>query len=485
MIAGAVGALYLICRHGETLAARRVVAALAESTAPAASTVPTAQAAGPVAAGAINRTEILVHVLMALAAVIVTGLVLAKGFAYLGQPPVIGEVVAGIVLGPSLLGPQISALILPPAVAPFLGVIAELGVVLYMFTIGLELRGDLVRGRAGAALAISHASIVVPFVLGALLALGLYPGLASGGARFTTFALFMGVAMSITAFPVLARILEDRGMMRSGLGGLALSCAATDDVTAWCLLAAVVGVARAHAGEGLRVAAGTLAFIAAMVLIVRPLARRIVARWEAPRPAASEPPTPTGADAPQPAAHALPPEAVALVFVALLLSALATEAIGIHAIFGAFLLGAVIPHDSAVARTFSTQLRPMVATLLLPAFFAFTGMRTRIDLLSGGGAWLVCGLIILVATVGKFGGTAIAARVAGLDWRSASALGALMNTRGLMELIVLNVGLDLGVISPALFAMMVLMAIVTTMLTSPAVRLLVPAAADRAAAPAR
>jgi len=170
--------------------------------------------------------------------------------------------------------------------------------------------------------------------------------------------------------------------------------------------------------------------------------------------------------------QALPPTAVAVVFVALLLSALATEAIGIHAIFGAFLLGAVIPHDSAVARTFSTQLRPMVATLLLPAFFAFTGMRTRIDLLSGGEAWLICALIILVAIVGKFGGTAIAARVAGLDWRRASALGALMNTRGLMELIVLNVGLDLQVITPELFAMMVLMALVTTMLTSPAVRLL-------------
>jgi Kef-type K+ transport system membrane component KefB len=481
MIAGAVGALYLICRHGEMRATRVAVAA------PAASTTPAAEAAGPVAAAGIDRTEILVHVLLALAAVIVTGLVLAKGFAYLGQPPVIGEVVAGIVLGPSLLGPRLSALILPPAVAPFLGVIAELGVVLYMFTVGLELHGDLMRGRAGAALAISHASIVVPFVLGALLALGLYPGLASGGARFTTFALFMGVAMSITAFPVLARILEDRGMMRTALGGLALSCAAMDDVTAWCLLAALVGVARAHAGEGLRVAAGTLAFIAVMVLIVRPLARRVVARWETQRPAVtSESPAPAGAGsplliahAPTPAAHApttaaqtLPPAAIAVVFVALLLSALATETIGIHAIFGAFLLGAVVPHDSAVARTFSTQLRPMVATLLLPAFFAFTGMRTRIDLLSGAEAWLICGLIILVATVGKFGGTAIAARVAGLDWRQASALGVLMNTRGLMELIVLNVGLDLGVISPALFAMMVLMALATTMLTSPALRLL-------------
>jgi Kef-type K+ transport system membrane component KefB len=415
------------------------------------------------AAAGAGRAEILVHVLLALAAVIVTGLVLSKGFAYLGQPPVIGEVVAGIVLGPSLLGPAVSALVLPPAVAPYLGVIAELGVILYMFTIGLELHGDLIRGRAGAALAIAHASILVPFALGALLALGLHPRLATPDVPLTTFALFMGVAMSITAFPVLARILEDRGMMRTELGGLALSCAATGDVTAWCLLALVVGVARAEVGRGLVVVGGTLLYIALMIVLVRPLARRIVARWETPPPAA----------------QALPPAAMAVVFVALLVSALATEAIGIHAIFGAFLLGAVIPHDSAVARTFSTQLRPMVATLLLPAFFAFTGMRTRIDLLSGGAAWLICALIILVAIVGKFGGTAIAARLTGLDWRSSSALGALMNTRGLMELIVLNVGLDLGVISPALFAMMVLMALVTTMLTAPAVRVLMPPARAR------
>jgi K+:H+ antiporter len=481
MIGCALGALYLICRRGETRAAQTAITA-AHSQGATTGTSPTptspagaAPAAGAPAAGApaaeagVTRTEILVHILLALAAVIVTGLVLSKGFAYLGQPPVIGEVVAGIVLGPSLIGPDLSALILPPAVAPYLGVIAELGVVLYMFTIGLELHGDLIRRRAGAAVGISHASILVPFVLGSLLALGLYPRLASGEARFTTFALFMGVAMSITAFPVLARILEDRGMMRTPLGGLALSCAAIDDVTAWCLLAAVIGVARAQVGEGIVVVAGTLLFIGFMVLVVRPVARWTVGRWKA---------------------ETLTPAALAVVFVALLLSALATEAIGIHAIFGAFLLGAVVPHDSSVARTFSNQLRPMVATLLLPAFFASTGMRTRIDLLSGADAWLVCGLIVLVATAGKFCGTAIAARVAGLDWRASSALGALMNTRGLMELIVLNVGLDLRVISPELFAMMVLMALATTMMTSPAMALLMPAAvartaADREAAPAR
>jgi Kef-type K+ transport system membrane component KefB len=340
----------------------------------------------------------------------------------------------------------------------------------------------LIRGRAGAALAIAQASILVPFALGALMARSLYARFATDQVPLTTFVLFMGVAMSITAFPVLARILEDRGMMRTELGGLALSCAATGDVTAWCLLALVVGVARAEVGHGLVVVAGALLYIALIVVLVRPLVRRVVARWESPQAAAHAPPPANGLPH---AAPALPPAAVAGVFVALLLSALATEAIGIHAIFGAFLLGAVIPHDSAVARTFATQLRPMVATLLLPAFFAFTGMRTRIDLLSGGGTWLVCALIILVATAGKFGGTAIAARVAGLDWRSASALGALMNTRGLMELIVLNVGLDLGVISPTLFAMMVLMALATTMMTSPAVRLLLPDAADRAPAPVR
>jgi Kef-type K+ transport system membrane component KefB len=263
----------------------------------------------------------------------------------------------------------------------------------------------------------------------------------------------MGVAMSITAFPVLARILTDRRMIQTELGVVALSCAATDDVTAWCLLAFVVSVAQTQIGAGLVVVAGTLAYIAFMVLLVRPILCQVIARWEMER---------------------LPHSAVALVFVALLLSALTTESIGIHAIFGAFLLGAVIPHDSAVARTFTRQLESVVTVLLLPAFFAFTGLRTRIDLVTGLDQWFICGLIILVATVGKFGGTFVAARLTGLGWRNAAVLGTLMNTRGLMELIVLNIGLDLKVISPTLFAMMVVMALVTTMVTSPVLRLLIP-----------
>jgi Kef-type K+ transport system membrane component KefB len=440
MILGAIGALFLICSYGETLVAPSAIAASSFAEAPA------------------TRPDVFLHVLVALTAVILMGLLLAKCFAYLGQPPVIGEVVAGIVLGPSLLGPQASAFILPPAVAPFLGAIAQLGVLLYMFLVGLALHADLIRQRMHATVATSHASILVPFLLGALLTLDLYPRFSSSDVPFTSFALFMGVAMSITAFPVLARILTDRRMLQTELGMIALSCAATDDVTAWCLLAFMVGVAQTQVGAGLVVAGETLAYIALMVLLVRPLLRRVVKRWETER---------------------LPRGAVAFVFVALLLSALTTEYIGIHAIFGAFLLGAMIPHNSAVARAFTQQLESVVTILLLPAFFAFTGMRTRIDLVSGLDQWVSCGLIILVATLGKFGGTFVAARLTGLHWRYAAALGTLMNTRGLMELVVLNIGLDLKVISPTLFAMMVLMALVTTMVTSPVLQLLIPPAVAR------
>ena len=399
--------------------------------------------------------SVLLHILIALAAVITTGMVLAKLFAYIGQPPVIGEVIAGIVLGPSLIGPELSALILPRAAAPTLGVISQLGVILYMFIIGLELHSDKLKERAPALVAISQTSIVVPFMLGAILSLYIYPRLSTQDVPFASFALFLGVAMSITAFPVLARILSDTKLTRTELGVVALSCAATGDVAAWCLLAFVVGVAQAEIGDGLMVAGGTLVYLTVMVLVAKPLLGRLVATWQGEQ---------------------LPRSAVAFVCVALLLSSLATEAIGIHAIFGAFVLGAVIPAHSVVARVFTRQLGPIVTVLFLPAFFAYTGMSTRIDLVSGWEQWLICGLIILLATAGKLGGTFIAARVTGHGWRQSAALGTLMNTRGLMELIVLNIGLELHIISPTLFSMMVLMAVVTTMMTSPLLRLLVPEA---------
>jgi Kef-type K+ transport system membrane component KefB len=428
MLLGAIGIFFVVAHVGGPL------------TAPPAAPMP----AGAPLAAAPNT---LLRLLVALTAVIVTGQLLARVLAYVGQPPVIGEVAAGILLGPSLIGPELSAIVLPPSIAPFLGVVAQIGVILYMFLVGLELYPGQLKHRARVTIATSHASIVLPFVLGALLALLLYPRLSTSDVPFTSFALFMGVAMSITAFPVLARILTDRGMSRTDLGVVALTCAAVDDVTAWCLLAFVVGVVRAQPGNGLWVAAGALSYILFMVFVARPLMARVVQRWQ---PAESS-------------------TSAVVLFVALLVSALITEAIGIHAIFGAFLLGAIVPHDSEAAKALSRQLRDLVTVLLLPAFFAFTGMRTRIDLLSDGTLWLFCGLIILVATAGKFVGSFAAARLTGMPSREAAILGTLMNTRGLMELIVLNIGLELRVISPTLFAMMVIMAIVTTMATSPIV----------------
>ena len=408
---------------------------------------------GATAIGA--QPGVLLHLLLALAVVIVAGQLLARLFRHIGQPPVIGEVIGGILLGPSLLGrvwPEASQYLLPASVAPALGIVAQLGVILYMFVVGLELDLGRLRNLGHATIAISHASIVAPFLLGVGLALGLYSTLATQDVPFTPFALFLGVSMSVTAFPVLARILTDRRISKTNLGVMALACAATDDVTAWCLLAFIVGVAQAEVDQALMVSLITVAYIAAMVFVVRPLVARWLARYEQ---------------------RAAGVGVIATVFVSLLLSAFATEWIGVHAIFGAFLFGAIIPHDSAIARQLSHKLQDLVTILFLPAFFAFTGMRTQIGLVSGLDQWLICGLIILVATVGKFGGTVAAARFMHIGWRDSAALGLLMNTRGLMELIVLNIGLDLRVISPTLFAMMVLMALVTTMTTSPLLQYLV------------
>lgn len=427
------------------------------------SAVATSEIAAPAGLKPAAKVDVLFHLLATLAAIIALGNLLAWGFQRIGQTAVIGEVVAGILLGPSLLGrisPEAMHWLIPDAatdphglVLTSLKMVAQLGVILYMFLVGLELNTQKISRQAHAAIAISHASIVVPFVLGAALALWLYPLLATQDVPFTSFALFIGVAMSITAFPVLARILTDRKLDQTDLGVIALSCAATDDVTAWCLLAFVVGVAQTQVSSAVITTLLAVAFIAAMFLIVRPLALRWLA-WAEKR----------GWNG-----HATP-----LLLTAVLCAGLCTEAIGIHAVFGTFLLGAVIPHDSRIAQDLTRKLRDVVTVLLLPAFFAVTGMNTRIDLIAGWGDWLICGVIILVATAGKFGGSVAAARFTGLDWRMSAALGILMNTRGLMELIVLNIGLSLGVISPKLFAMMVLMALATTIATSPLIQWLRP-----------
>jgi Kef-type K+ transport system membrane component KefB len=412
------------------------------------------QAAARPAAG---HGQLLFHVLLALLIVIACSRLLGLLFRRLQQPAVIGEVVAGIVLGPSLLGrvaPDVAAYVFPPSITPQLGVLAQVGVIVFMFLVGLELDTSQLKKSAHSALAISHASIVFPLLLGAGLSLWLYPRMGPSGVSFSVFALFMGVAMSITAFPVLARILTDQKAQRTQLGMLALSCAAVDDVTAWCLLALVVGAAEAHPQRAALTVSLTGLYIAAMFWGAKPKVHAWIRRQEL---------------------HGrVEQDAVALVLVAVLLSALIAEVIGIHAIFGAFLVGSVIPADSRMASTLKHRLEDLVLVLLLPAFFAFTGLRTQLALVEGASAWATCALIVLVACLGKVGGTYAAARLTGLKSRDALSLGLLMNTRGLVELVVLNFGLDLGVISPSLFAMMVVMALVTTFATTPLVRLLTP-----------
>jgi Kef-type K+ transport system membrane component KefB len=388
---------------------------------------------------------VLIAMLVVLAACRATGAL----FRRIHQPAVVGEICAGIALGPSLLGqfaPQVSAALFPESLAPSLGLIAQAGVVAFMFLVGLELNLSSLASQSRAAFAISHAGIAAPFLLGAGVALAIYPRVATGDVPFTVFATFMGIAMSVTAFPVLARILSERRLQGTPIGTQALTCAAIGDATAWCLLAIFVGVAQASPMRGAATAYLTLGYVVVMFAIVRPLLARFARRYD----------------------HSGPSEgALAIIATLVLLSALATEAIGIHALFGAFLIGVVIPHDTTLARRMVERLENVVVVVVLPMFFAFTGLRTQVGLISGVDAWLLCGLLTVVACAGKFGGTLVAARFTGVPWRESAMLGALMNTRGLMELIVLNIGLDLKIISPALFAMLVLMAVFTTFLTSP------------------
>jgi Kef-type K+ transport system membrane component KefB len=398
--------------------------------------------------------ETALHLLRALIALLLTSAALGAFCRWIQQPPVIGEILAGICLGPSLLGrlaPSLQAYIIPADVAPQLGTVAQIGIILFMFLVGLELDLSVMKSNSRSTLAISHASIIVPFVLGSIAALWLYPSFGTPTASFPVFTLFLGISLSVTAFPVLARILTDNALSRSPMGVVALTCAAVDDVTAWCLLALVVGIARADAWDALITCVSSVVYIAMLFWFVRPA----LSSW-----------------ARAPARRALVSRtALAGVLVALLCSSLITEHIGIHAIFGAFLLGAMIPHDSAVAKALTGRFHDLVVVLFMPAFYALIGLQTELGLVNGWSQWLTCGVIIILACAGKFGGSYLAARVMGIEKRDAASIGILMNTRGLMELVVLDLGFKLGIISPTLFAMMVVMALVTTFLTSPLLRL--------------
>jgi len=369
----------------------------------------------------------------------------------LGQPLVIAEMLAGIALGPSLLGlvwPSAYGTLFPASSMPVLKMLSQLGLVLFMFLVGLELDTVLLRERRRASVLISNVGIALPFALGLGSAWLIHDSHAPAGVSFLPFGLFMGTAMSVTAFPVLARILTERGLTQSRVGAIALACAAVDDVTAWCLLAFVVAVARSNAlSEAILTTGLAAAFSLFMLLAARPLLRRLGA-------AVVE-------------RGGLTSNRLVVVLVLLLVSSGVTELIGIHALFGAFVFGAVMPREGGLAEELASKLESTAVLLLLPLFFAYSGLRTQLALVSGGSEWLLTLGLIAVATLGKFGGGTLTARITGFNWREASAIGVLMNTRGLMELIVLNVGMDLGVITPKVFTMLVIMALVTTFATTP------------------
>lgn len=402
----------------------------------------------------------LQHPLAILLAQIITIILVARFFGWvfrkIGQPSVIGEIIAGIVLGPSLLGlyfPEFSLTLFPVESLGNLQFLSQIGLILFMFIIGMELDLKVLKNRAKEAVVISHASIVIPFALGIGLSFFVYSKFAPVGVAFLPFALFMGISMSITAFPVLARIVQERGIHKTKLGAIVITCAAADDITAWCILAAVIAIVKAGTFvSSLYVIALAISYVLVMLFVVKPFLKKIGELYGTK--------------------NTLNKPVVAIFFLTLIISSYTTEIIGIHALFGAFMTGVIMPDITKFRNLFIEKVEDVSLILLLPLFFVYTGLRTEIGLINDPLLWQVTGLIILVAVIGKFFGSALAAKFVGQNWRDSLTIGALMNTRGLMELIVLNIGLDLKVLSPEVFTMMVIMALVTTSMTGPALNLI-------------
>lgn len=401
----------------------------------------------------------LKHPLAILLLQIITIIIVARFFGWIfrkiGQPSVIGEIIAGIFLGPSVVGmyfPEYSALLFPQESLGNLQFLSQIGLILFMFVIGMELDLKVLKNKANDAVVISHASIVIPFALGMGLSYFIYQNslFTPKGVDFLSFSLFMGIAMSITAFPVLARIVQERGIHKTKLGTIVITCAAADDITAWCILAAVIAIVKAGTfASSMYVILLAVLYVLMMLFVVKPFLRKIGDLYES-RDNLSKP-------------------VVAIFLLTLIISSYMTEVIGIHALFGAFMTGAIMPDIGKIRKIIIEKIEDVALILLLPLFFVFTGLRTQIGLINDVYLWQITGLIIAVAVVGKFFGSALAAKVVGQNWRDSLTIGALMNTRGLMELVVLNIGYDLGVLSTEVFTMMVIMALVTTFMTGPAI----------------
>ncbi|MBL7911531.1 MAG: cation:proton antiporter [Bacteroidia bacterium] len=403
-----------------------------------------------------NVTHPLAILLLQIITIIIAARIFGFIFKKIGQPTVIGEIIAGIFLGPSFIGmffPEFSLFLFPKSSLPNLQFISQIGLILFMFIVGMELDLKTLRKKAHEAVIISHASIIFPFALGMGLAYIIYQTYAPENINFLSFSLFIGISMSITAFPVLARIVQERQLTKTRIGTIVITCAAADDITAWCILAAVIAIVKAGSVvSSIYIIAMAVAYVFLMLKVVQPFLKRLGDIYSHQ--------------------DTLSKPVVAIFFTTLLISSYLTEVIGIHALFGAFMAGAIMPQNLHFRNVFIEKVEDVSLVLLLPLFFVFTGLRTQIGLLNDVDLWQTCGLIVAVAVIGKFFGSAVAAKVVGQSWKDSLMIGALMNTRGLMELIVLNIGFDLGILPPSIFAMMVIMALATTFMTGPALDLI-------------
>ncbi|HOY48687.1 MAG TPA: cation:proton antiporter [Flavobacteriales bacterium] len=444
IISGAAAAIWYVVKSGKTLESGRPIQSLPKV------------AAEDLFQNGLDTFLANIHhplaiLILQIISIIFVARIFGLIFTRIGQPSVIGEITAGIVLGPSLLGmyfPEYSLFLFPVESLGNLQFLSQVGLILFMFVIGMELDLSVLKNKAHEAVVISHASIVIPYTLGMGLAYYIYSEYAPPTVPFLSFGLFMGIAMSITAFPVLARIIQERGLTRTKLGAIAITSAAADDITAWCILAAVIAIVKAGSFMSALFTIGfSLVYVVVMVYLIGPFLKRLGSIYSN--------------------RETISKGIVALVFIILLASAYSTEIIGIHALFGAFLAGVIMPPNLNFRKILIDKIEDVSLVLLLPLFFVLTGLRTQIGLLNEQHLWFVCGLVICVAVAGKFVGSALAAKIIGQSWKDSLSIGALMNTRGLMELIVLNIGYDLGILTPTVFAMMVIMALVTTFMTGP------------------